>query len=240
MPGYIIHLTEAEMIMQRMRAKGYPQVDQKDWKNCFVYGALLPDACEKKDKASTHFWSENKQDDILVIPKWERFVKEYEEYLDAPEVFGYLVHLHLDWCFFGEYMLQNVDFLDKDMKSKRLLSEIQMVRIKRNGKLVPVGDFFSEEYLYGDYTKMNSYFIRKYNLDGNIQPNIESNLIKQANTARMPQLLDKMNKFIDIGRLEQEGELQVFTTESIEKFLDTASESILQLWENYNNSGHEK
>lgn len=51
MPGFIIHLTEAAMIMEHMKKQ-----PDSDWKQEFLLGNLLPDTRLGKDKAISHFW----------------------------------------------------------------------------------------------------------------------------------------------------------------------------------------
>lgn len=52
MPGFIIHLTEAAMIMEHMEVQ-----PDADWKQEFLLGNLLPDTRLGKDKAISHFWA---------------------------------------------------------------------------------------------------------------------------------------------------------------------------------------
>ena len=53
MPGYVIHLAEAELILDKMRK--LRQTDDA-FEQAFLTGTLLPDTRLKGEKRFSHFW----------------------------------------------------------------------------------------------------------------------------------------------------------------------------------------
>lgn len=180
MPGYIIHLAEAELILKKLRDKNIHPA--KEWKQQFQYGVLLPDAVSGSGKKKSHFWREADMDQIVIAPDLEAFLRQYSCHLQKnPYVFsstslpepllcGYLAHLHLDQCFFGRYFDRYVEFIDENGTPQKQFQKIHAARIRKSQKVVSLEQFFSNEYLYGDYTKLNHYFVEKYNLEIPVYP----------------------------------------------------------------------
>lgn len=180
MPGYIIHLAEAELILKKLQDKNIHPA--KEWKQQFQYGALLPDAVSGSGKKKSHFWREADMDQIVIAPDLEAFMKQYSCHLQKnPSMFssaslpdpllcGYLAHLHLDQCFFGRYFDRCVEFIDENGTPQKQFQKIHAARIRKSQEVVSLEQFFSNEYLYGDYTKLNHYFVEKYKLEIPVYP----------------------------------------------------------------------
>lgn len=231
MPGYVIHLTEAEMIRRQLEKKGLGIAKDKKWYNSFFYGALLPDASIKEYKAESHFWDKKLKDRIVMVPRLEVFQEKYENLFTDPVVGGYFAHLHLDYYFFTEYLMRMVVFLNAHGEKEEHLSQVREACIVKSGKCVSIQDFFSEKYLYGDYTKLNTYLIKAFDLNGMVDcSNVSTILVKEAQPENMQNVIDKLGKFISIGRKQQVESLNVFTIDSLIEFLEKASREIVEMY----------
>ena len=93
MPGYVIHLAEAELILDKMRK--LRQTDDA-FEQAFLTGTLLPDTRLKGEKRFSHFWDPDKLECLALGPDLARFTDKYGQRLNEPVMLGYLAHLHLD------------------------------------------------------------------------------------------------------------------------------------------------
>lgn len=160
MPGYIMHMTEAKLIIDRL----CPDADE-DWKLQFVAGNLLPDTKKKRAKVTSHFWNPETLDDMAIAPDLDRFLYKYEEKLHHPVVLGYYAHLLLDERFVHDYWLDMVAFYDDAGVKQDKKEDITLAEIKKTGERIPRDVFFSGDYYYGDYSKLNNFFVEEYGLD---------------------------------------------------------------------------
>lgn len=161
MPGYILHLTAAKMYLDAL-----PDTDPlrrcADLQNDFYIGNLLPDAVA--DKTESHFRDPRYLDRMIVWPRPEEFRRKYPDHMQDPVCRGYYFHLYIDKVFFSEYLPTVVEFLDKDGCETDLRKEVQAVRLKKSGQMITLDQYLSEEYYYGDYTRMSSWLYEKYHL----------------------------------------------------------------------------
>lgn len=247
MPGYIIHLAEAELILKKLQDKNIHPA--KEWKQQFQYGALLPDAVSGSGKKKSHFWREADMDQIVIAPDLEAFMKQYSCHLQKnPSMFssaslpdpllcGYLAHLHLDQCFFGRYFDRCVEFIDENGTPQKQFQKIHAARIRKSQKVVSLEQFFSNEYLYGDYTKLNHYFVEKYQLEIPVYPadawddrtdsvsnnevdNISNNEVGSVSNSHMNDRLDGMGKIPECKVKEVRFEDLQAVLESLTGFLE--------------------
>lgn len=76
MPGYVIHLTEAKIILDILKRKSQRKGKAlNQWQEDFFYGSLLPDAGGRIQKQNSHFWSEAEIGQIIMTPDIDRFLK---------------------------------------------------------------------------------------------------------------------------------------------------------------------
>ena len=252
MPGYIIHLAEAELILKKLQDKNIHPA--KEWKQQFQYGALLPDAVSGSGKKKSHFWREADMDQIVIAPDLEAFMKQYSCHLQKnPSMFscaslpdpllcGYLAHLHLDQCFFGRYFDRCVEFIDENGTPQKQFQKIHAARIRKSQKVVSLEQFFSNEYLYGDYTKLNHYFVEKYQLEIPVYPadawddrtdgdridsvsnshmndrfdgmgKIPECKVKEVRFEDLQAVLESLTGFLEEGAADPDGKLNVFPEE---------------------------
>lgn len=197
-----------------------------EWKRLFTYGVLLPDAVHKEQKRFSHFWKQSDLGKVVVVPDLEAFTNKYKVSLSEPLEYGYMAHLHLDKFFFEQYFKENVVFLNRAGNPEEYLQEVQSVLIKKNNQTVGLSRLFSEEYLYGDYTKLNQSLIERYKLKIPIYQKNIHNSIEEVNYEDIQQVLGKLNSFIEMSDNKQR-ELKVFPENTLENFLWETAEKFI-------------
>ena len=133
------------------------------------------------------------------------------------------MHLQLDNLFWKKFMRKNIEFLDCEGHYTELLKEVTDVKLKKKGAVISLKKFFSEEYLYGDYTKLNETFIRNYDL---VVPKYKADIekvIEEADYEGMKTVLDKLKKFISEKKSVNE-RTKVIHFEDMNKFLKETAE----------------
>lgn len=161
MPGYIMHLAEGKIIQEMLAGTA---VLRDGAGPLFETGVLLPDTKRKKEKYTSHFWNDADMDKLAIAPDLRLFLAKYGARIREPLLLGYYAHLHLDWRFVEVLWPRCFQFLDKEGRERSLWDEIRQVRILDRDVLVPVEDFYSDAWYYGDYSRMNGYFQKKYRL----------------------------------------------------------------------------
>ena len=135
MPGYVIHLAEAELILDKMRK--LRQTDDA-FEQAFLTGTLLPDTRLKGEKRFSHFWDPDKLECLALGPDLARFTDKYGQRLNEPVMLGYLAHLHLDARYVTEYWPTVMAFYGCTGEPEYRKAHIAEVEIKRLQKCVPV------------------------------------------------------------------------------------------------------
>lgn len=167
MPSYMIHLAEAELIYRELIArnvlKSNPlQPEDVSWKIRFMYGCLLLDLAEETRKAFSHFWTWDSREDLIRTPNLEAFLSNYDAEIFDPVLYGYYAHLYLDKYFLEDYIWECI-YSPVGIHPKR--SDIRTgLILPKSGKRIIFSDLFSQKYIYDDYTKLNAWLIRKYQL----------------------------------------------------------------------------
>lgn len=161
MPGYIMHLAEGKQIRRILEGTG---LLPSGTEALFEAGLLLPDTKRKKEKYTSHFWNDADMDRLAIAPDLGLFLAKYGSRLTEPVMLGYYAHLHLDWRFVEELWPRCFRFLDGEGRERSLWDEIRQVWIVSKEMAVPVNDFYSDAWYYGDYSRMNRYFQKKYRL----------------------------------------------------------------------------
>lgn len=165
MPGYVIHLTEASMIADILAKQNDWAVGQREqWKKVFLCGALLPDAVQGEEKQTSHFWKAETEGQVFQIPDLKRFLRKEKLSLGNPILCGYYAHLRLDQIFFEEFMPTLIELRDVQGKEEKRSGFTAQVYLRQSRKAVSIDEFFSEQYLYGDYTQLNHALAEQYQL----------------------------------------------------------------------------
>lgn len=210
MPGYILHLTAARMYLDLLPSTD-PLKYNPIFQNDFFAGNLLPDAVEQKKES--HFRDPSYRDYFIEWPHPEFFAHKYASLLNKPVCLGYYLHLYIDKIFFRDYLPQVAEYYDINNQITELRKNVHHVLLKKSGKKIPLKSYLSEEYYYGDYTRMNTWLMERFRLpeklDPVLNPGIEEvdfrnldNIMKQlASYQKMPS--DAINdlKVFDIGHL---------------------------------------
>lgn len=261
MPGYIIHLAEAEWILREFEHRFQDILPEQRavweaWKEWFRCGALLPDAVVRGEKRKSHFWREEDCEKIILAPDLEAFdrcyaaacresiwnvgehvsctgAKEGMVWLPDPLLCGYRAHLHLDSCYFTRYFDRCLKFIDENGMPQQLFHKIHAVWIGKSQKVISLEQFFSDEYLYGDYTKLNHTFLQEYQLQISQEP-VQQPPYPVCEIAEVPlknlrNLLDSLAGFLQEG-LENPGEsLKVFpeSGDTMDAFVKEAGRDML-------------
>ena len=161
MPGYLLHLLEGNLFLQK-----YDKTLLKDcsdeWKNQFLIGCLLPDTA--KDKTFSHFRHRLKKKMIFTYPHPEDFAVKYPVSPEHPVLFGYYMHLNLDYHFLDTILVNSVSLYDENRKPTENWTDMKWAHIHKTGKWVNPMEFFSDDYMYGDYTTLNAFLISNYSI----------------------------------------------------------------------------
>lgn len=227
MPGYILHLTEAKTIVKELQLEGYSLSDE--WVNAFYLGNLLPDTKIKREKITSHFWNPESLIRQAIAPDLDRFFQKYRSQLKGPLILGYLSHLHLDACFVNSFWPSMWLFLDEEKNPETLQEHIRYAWLKVSNKEIPVKDFFSSAYYYGDYSRMNAYLLNKYRLNVPVYDSALDCPVEEVHIDDLKTVLEELQYLCDTVQPGAEKELTVFDLPSLEKFIAGTAEEMADL-----------
>ena len=214
MPGYILHLTAAQMFLKTQ--KGQTLLKTKQDKNDFLIGNLLPDTT--KIKARSHFRDPQYHDHMVEYPETDWFIKKYKDLLSNSSVIGYLFHLYIDRRFFKDYMPRIVEFRNEQDEREERREQVKDVLLKRTRQRLSKQDFFSEKYYYGDYTKMNTYLVDCYQIPTALDPNIQNPGITEVDYEDVKQVLKELKKYLKVSK-DAVKDVKVFDVKDLLFFL---------------------
>lgn len=186
MPGYIMHLATAKKIFE---LKG---IVEEECLNIFLLGNIIPDMKKGSDKKDTHFWSDDMFLKFARKPELKDFKEKYGHRMHEPFVFGYYCHLYLDAMYMERYWDKKFEFFDDNMNPVDGFSEVKKIKLVETGEVYDREVFFSEDYYYGDYNRMNSYFIDKYNV---ISPYLSKNPDSNQTDADILNIIKNIEEF---------------------------------------------
>ncbi len=229
MPGFILHLTAAQMLLKRLPSHPdfpYPVSSVND----FLIGNLLPDATKQKE--SSHFRDPVYREKMMVFPDLTQFTAKYTSLLPNSSVLGYYFHLYIDRRFFKDFIPQIVEFYDAGGKITDMRDETSTVLIKKSRTSIPFSKYLTEEYYYGDYTKMNTYLVNRYNIPLDLNPNVSNPGITEIQYKDVQQLLDLLHHFLSVPP-EAAQDLKVFPLEELLAALEQYAEEFLTVPNKY-------
>ncbi|MDO4941814.1 MAG: hypothetical protein Q4E73_03105 [Lachnospiraceae bacterium] len=225
MPGYIMHMAEANLILNEI---GKDKDEQ--WKRLFIAGNLLPDTKKKQEKVTSHFWAPDTLGDMAIAPDLELFLNKYRGMLHDPIVLGYYAHLYLDERFVNIYWKDMVSFYDDLGNIQKKKKDITRAEIKKNGQIVSRDQFFSGEYYYGDYSKLNRYFVDKYSIElGKNYADIAECPIDEVDERDLHQVLDELKWIMNHCDRYGEDDIKVFSKRRLCDFLENTAEDFIKL-----------
>ena len=157
MPGYVMHLAMAEMIIKELN------ITDRSFVDSFRVGCIIPDTIQRTKKQKSHYWSEEMVKHFARVPDVTAFAGEYGQRISEPYIFGYYCHLYLDKIYMDRYWTKHFTFLDTAGNPAVYYDDVDKVLLD-NHELYNRTDFFSNQYYYGDYDKINAYFVNRYKL----------------------------------------------------------------------------
>lgn len=199
--------------------KGQTLLKTQQDKNDFLIGNLLPDTT--KIKAKSHFRDPKYNDRMVEYPETEWFIKKYQNLLSNSSVIGYLFHLYIDRRFFKDYMPRIVEFRNEQDEKEEKRELVKDVLLKRTGQRLSKQDFFSEKYYYGDYTKMNTYLVNRYEIPTTLDPNIANPGIAEVDYEDVKHVLKQLKGYLKVPE-SAVNEVKVFRVEELLLFIEKA------------------
>lgn len=224
MPGYILHLTSARMFLDRLPAES-PYRSDSQMRNDFYIGNLLPDAVSPKN--ASHFYDPEFCDRMIVWPRTEVFLEKYRERMRDPVCLGYYYHLYIDKKFLKEYLPGVAEYYDRNGRRAQRKHEVSEVRLKRNGERIPRDRYLSEEYYYGDYTKMNTYLCERYQLPENLRADREP-AIEEVRGADLEAVFEMIREYRKVPA-EAVRDVRLFDVEDLLDFLEEAADNMVSV-----------
>lgn len=193
--------------------------------NDFYIGSLLPDSV--KDKTASHFRNPRHRGNMVEYPDLEMFLNKYESLLDDWSCLGYYFHLYIDRRFFKEYLPQIITFLNKDGQVVTKQKEVARVRMNRSGRELARAVFYSEDYYYGDYTRMNTYLVERYQLPMELDTAVTNPGIEEVEYADAEGILKELRGYLYVPA-DDVKKLQVFETAPLLTFLEQAAKEFVE------------
>ena len=214
MPGFILHLTAGKMLLDDTRLSKV--ISTKKDENMFLIGCVIPDASDRK--RISHFRNTNQRGLIRQVPDLNLFKEKYGDRLNEPFFLGYMFHLYIDLRFFSEYLVKLVTFYDKYGNYTEYIKNGEMVKINKSNEIVSVDEYRSDEYYYGDYTRMNTYLIKKFNIPMDIFNVDEIPIMEEINSECIPAFFDKMIGYTNVNE-DEIFNLKVFDIDDIIRYI---------------------
>jgi len=216
----VYHLTAAKMYLDRLTYEDSEDLLCRDPKqqNDFYIGNLLPDTVTSREaKAVSHFRDPAYKECMMEWPHPDRFIEKYSDRMGEAVYRGYLFHLYIDRCFFRDYIPEVAGFYDVHGKETGIRDEIAEVCLKKSGACVPLKSYMSEEYYYGDYTKMNTRLCRQFSLPAELKAGADPG-IEEADYSGIGRILDELERFRQVPESAVE-DLKVFDLDGLIGFL---------------------
>ena len=212
MPGFILHLTAAKILLNKYNLP----VDE----NAFYIGNLLPDTVE--DKSKSHFRSEKYFDRMIQSPQLQLFLDKYGSLLNDSSVLGYYYHLYIDRKFFTEFCPRNFKYLNVELQDEGEQKKVVWAHVYKTDEIVPVGRFLSEDYYYGDFTRMNTWLKEKYHLPFELDSKVKNPGIEEVIYPDIEKILRQLKSY-EAVRADEAENLKVFHLEEVIAFLENAA-----------------
>lgn len=183
----------------------------------FIIGTVMPDSNKavKVENDNSHFYSKDTKNKILKIPDINNF--QYRVFIKNPFVLGYSAHLYLDKFFFEDYFPSCVVFLDENGNKTELSKDAVNAKILKSNKIISINELYSEDYLYGDYTMINKYIVKKYCLQDIIDTHID-NPITEISLNNLYNVKSAIYRFIEES--SNKTEMKVFDIDSLENAIE--------------------
>lgn len=233
MPGFILHMTASQMLFNKYDFNTHNSAipffnrDVEINRNSFEIGNLIPDSVS--DKTWSHFRNPGRQEKLMVYPDLDLFLAKYEHLLTDSSCLGYYFHLFIDRVYAKDYIPQIVTFYNKNGQEASNRADITHAFIKRTQELVPIKTFFSDEYYYGDFTKLNTYLINRFHLTTDFNFAETNNPgIEEVDYNDITFIQEQLAGYLDVPE-RAVNELRVFEAEHLLSFLEKSVDKFIEL-----------
>lgn len=158
MPGFLMHLVEGEIILNRLKNQiNIPQTFAEE----FMLGCILPDVTS--DKERTHFRPLSQKYQITKYPDMAAVYTLYGDQGLSPIDLGILAHLQLDASYVTDFWQHYFAFEDESGAPSVDTRHPLFVRLlKEQPGRIPLADFFSDKWFYGEYDRINPVLNRQF------------------------------------------------------------------------------
>lgn len=218
MPGFILHITAAQMLFEKYNIPAN--------REAFEAGNLIPDSVS--DKTFSHFRHPARNEKLMVYPDMDLFLDKYRHLLSDSSCLGYYFHLFTDRIYAKDYIAEIVEFFSADGRIASDRTDITHAFIKRTKELVPIKTFFSDEYYYGDFTKLNTYLIHRFHLSTNINETTPNPGIDEVDYANIRVIKNQLKSYLDIPENAVQS-LKVFDIEHLLSCLEQIADDFARL-----------
>lgn len=218
MPGYILHLVSVHMLLERLPAESPYRTDPQ-MRNELYVGSLLPDAAVPK--TVSHFYDPAFRDRMIIWPRPEVFRRKYRDRMSDPICLGYYYHLCIDKKFLQEYLPGVAEYYDRLGRPTEIKDEVSEVLLKRSGERIPREKYLSDEYYYGDYTKMNTYLCERYQIPEDLMLDRDPG-IEETKNADIESVFRQMRAYRKVPA-EAAEDVRVFDVEGLLDFFERAA-----------------
>ena len=89
-----------------------------------------------------------------------------------------------------------VRFIDKSGSSTTKKDDIVWAEIQKTKRKIKPADFFSEDYYYGDYTRMNTWLVIHYRLPLQLDVNVSNPGIEEVRYSDIAEILEELKSYL--------------------------------------------
>ena len=204
MASSIIHLCIAKEVVKELN------VNEEE----FLYGNILPDYLaiknyRKKDKL--HFYEKQTIGDITKENvNLEKFIRQYGKEIKDSVSLGIYSHFITDYIWIENFMINHLVNINNKNYLRTKRGNI------RNNRIT----------VYKEYDKMNKWLINKYNVSAEFIKNINYNgIFKEIYDLPTEEIFNKTNQYMNQFK---DGEMEIFTKEEIENFIQMTSKEVVK------------
>jgi len=189
MASSLIHLCVANEINKKIK---------KDKKKLLI-GSIAPDISKQvgEPRSKSHFTTEGFTNHI-------KFFDKYRNYINDDFILGYYIHLYTDYLW--------EKYFATELGNKNLIKKLNGDVVKCNGEMY-------KQYIYNDYTSLNSQIIDEYNLELDIfyedVPHLD-NIVEEIPMEKIDVIINQAG--IIIANAKQRKEF-VFDMNAVKQFI---------------------
>lgn len=218
MPGYILHLAAAKIATETCaKLKGFEEA--------FWLGSLMPDTV--KEKSGSHFRNPMYHGNMIEYPDLPLFLKKYAHLMEDISCQGYCFHLFTDYKYFHEYLPSIMELQNADGEPVQKRNDVVWVYHRKTGQKIRRDDFFSDQYLYGDYTKLNRYLVERYQLPLRLSMRVDNPGIEEVRYQDVSKVFNQLEEFMDLSESQVVG-LNVLELDNVITFLEHTAEEFIK------------